>query len=74
MDEVWKREKGESPCVKICVIHPEVKLCVGCYRSNAEIAAWARMGREERLAIMAELPARRPLLKPKRRGGRGRQG
>jgi len=72
MDEVWKREKGESPCVKVCVIHPEAKLCIGCYRTNAEIAAWARMNREERLAIMAELPARKPLLKGKRRGGRGR--
>jgi uncharacterized protein len=73
MDEVWKREERESPCVKVCVMHPEAKLCIGCYRSNAEIAAWSRMGREERLAIMAELPARVPLLKPKRKGGRSRR-
>lgn len=71
MDEVWKREKGESPCVKVCVMHPRAQLCIGCYRSNAEIAAWARMDRKERLAVMAELPARAGLLKGKRRGGRG---
>ena len=61
MDEVWKREERESPCVKVCVMHPEAKLCIGCYRSNAEIAAWSRMSREERLAIMAERPARAPM-------------
>ncbi len=70
MDEVWKREKGESPCVKICVMHRESGLCIGCYRSNPEIAAWSRMSREERLTLMAELPDRKALLKPKRRGGR----
>ncbi|KAB7610288.1 DUF1289 domain-containing protein [Amylibacter sp. SFDW26] len=73
MDEVWKREERQSPCVKICVMHPESKLCIGCYRTNAEIAAWGRMSREERQEIMAELPAREPLLKPKRRGGRKRR-
>ncbi len=72
MDAVWKREKGVSPCVKICVMHPESGLCIGCYRTNAEIAAWARTGHAERLAIMAELPGRKPLLKGKRKGGRGR--
>lgn len=74
MDEVWKREERESPCVKICVMHPESQLCIGCMRSNAEIAAWPRMARAERLAIMAELPARAPLLKPKRKGGRRGRG
>jgi predicted Fe-S protein YdhL (DUF1289 family) len=74
MDEVWKREERESPCVKICVMHPESGLCIGCYRTNAEIAAWVRMGRKERLAIMAELEARKPLLRPKRKGGRRGRG
>ena len=23
MDEVWKREEVESPCVKLCIIHKE---------------------------------------------------
>lgn len=73
MDEVWKRETGESPCVKVCVIHRESKLCIGCYRTNGEIAAWARMGREERLAIMGELDGRKHLLKGKRKGGRSRK-
>lgn len=73
-DEIWKRNEIESPCVKICVLHPEAKICIGCLRTGAEIAAWSRMGSEERRAVMAELPARAPQL-ARRRGGRaGRVG
>ncbi len=68
-DRVWKRDEVESPCVKVCVIHPESRLCTGCLRSIDEIAAWSRFSPEDRRAIMAELPARAPLLK-QRRGGR----
>ena len=69
MDEVWKREEVASPCVKICVVHPAERLCVGCLRSIDEIAAWSRYTPEERSRIMAELPSRAPRL-AKRRGGR----
>ncbi len=72
MDEVWKRNEPDSPCVKVCVIHPKAGICIGCYRRNSEIAKWARMSHEERLAIIAELPERAGLLKGKRRGGRKR--
>jgi predicted Fe-S protein YdhL (DUF1289 family) len=68
-DEIWARQEVDSPCVKICVIHPEERLCVGCYRSIDEIATWSRMTPEERRAIMADLPSRAPKL-AKRRGGR----
>ena len=69
MDEVWKREEVASPCVKICVVHPAERLCVGCLRSIDEIAQWSRLSVEERRAIMADLPSRAPRL-AKRRGGR----
>lgn len=68
-DSVWKRDEIQSPCVKICVIQPDVRLCAGCLRSIDEIGAWSRYTPEERAAIMAELPSRAGLLK-KRRGGR----
>lgn len=74
-DEVWHRDEVESPCVKICVIHPDSRLCVGCHRSIEEIAGWSTMAPEVRRAIMADLPSRAELVKPKRRGGRaGRLG
>ena len=68
-DAVWKREEIESPCVKICVIHPEARLCTGCLRSIDEITQWTKMGDERRAEVMAELPERRTRL-AKRRGGR----
>ncbi len=32
-DEVWRRERVESPCIRLCVIHPPSGLCLGCYRT-----------------------------------------
>lgn len=74
MDEIWKRAEIESPCVKICVIHPEAQICVGCHRSRDEIGLWSTMTPEARRKVMAELPGRAATL-VKRRGGRaGRTG
>lgn len=74
-DEVWRREPVESPCIKVCVLHPAAGLCIGCYRTAGEIAAWTTMTPEARAALMAELPARAPLVRGTRRGGRaGRLG
>ncbi|WP_375172622.1 DUF1289 domain-containing protein [Pseudooceanicola sp.] len=69
MAEDWRRDEPESPCIKVCVIHRETRLCTGCLRTIDEITAWGRLSPEERRAVMAELPDRAPLLK-KRRGGR----
>ncbi|WP_372884672.1 DUF1289 domain-containing protein [Shimia sp.] len=68
-DRVWKRNEVDSPCVQVCVIHPEERLCTGCLRSIDEISRWSKMTPDERSAIMQELPARAPRLR-KRRGGR----
>ena len=68
-DDVWKRSEAESPCVKVCVIHPETRLCTGCLRSIDEIGAWSMMSQEARRLVMVALPDRANLLK-KRRGGR----
>lgn len=68
-DDIWKRNEVESPCVKICVVHPQARLCTGCLRSIDEIGAWSRMSVQERRDVMAELPNRAGLL-TQRRGGR----
>ncbi len=68
-DEIWQRDEIDSPCVNICVVHPEARLCTGCYRSIDEIGRWSQMSSRERAGVMAELPAR-ALLVVKRRGGR----
>jgi predicted Fe-S protein YdhL (DUF1289 family) len=47
-----------TPCIKVCAVSGQSGLCVGCGRSLPEIASWGRLSEAERLAIMAELPAR----------------
>ena len=72
MDEVWKREEVESPCVKLCIIHEDSGFCMGCYRTRYEIEGWSRMSGEGRSAKMLVLPERAPWVKGARRGGRRR--
>lgn len=48
----------ETPCVAVCMIDPNTKLCFGCGRTLPEIARWHAMKSAERLAVMALLPAR----------------
>ena len=67
-NDLWTRDEIESPCVKICLVHREIGLCIGCLRTPGEIAAWSKMSPQDRQDIMQELPNRRPLLKGKRRG------
>lgn len=68
-DPVWSRDEIQSPCVRICVVHPEARICTGCLRTLDEIRDWSRMSPEARAEIMRTLPDRAPMLR-KRRGGR----
>ncbi len=68
-DDLWSRDEVQSPCVKICVVHPTERICTGCLRTIDEIAQWSRMCNETRAALVQELPSRAARLK-KRRGGR----
>ncbi|MFT5742434.1 MAG: putative Fe-S protein YdhL (DUF1289 family) [Paracoccaceae bacterium] len=68
-DDIWKRAEIDSPCIKVCVIHPATRLCTGCLRSIDEIGAWSSLTPAARQSVMDDLPARAPLLR-KRRGGR----
>ena len=66
---VWRRNEIDSPCIQICVVHPETRLCTGCNRSIDEIGRWSKMNSDERSEIMAELPLRKS-VPTGRRGGR----
>ncbi|MCC5987266.1 MAG: DUF1289 domain-containing protein [Pararhodobacter sp.] len=74
MSQIWTRDEIESPCVQICVIHPEARICAGCHRTAEEIAAWSQMSPEVRRMIMAELPGRGGLLRQRRGGRAARRG
>ncbi|AII87386.1 MULTISPECIES: DUF1289 domain-containing protein [Planktomarina] len=69
IDDLWKRDEIDSPCIKLCSIHPVERICIGCYRSIEEIGSWSQLSPEQRREIMAELPQRAPRVQ-KRRGGR----
>ncbi|MEM8872127.1 MAG: DUF1289 domain-containing protein [Pseudomonadota bacterium] len=67
-DPIWQRDEIESPCIRVCVIHPSSGLCLGCKRTGAEIASWSRMTPQARRDIMEALPSRPG--EPVRQGGR----
>tara|TARA_Y100000746_G_C15229781_1_gene336890 strand:+ start:92 stop:361 length:270 start_codon:yes stop_codon:yes gene_type:complete len=69
VDDVWTRDEIQSPCVKICLIHPLERICTGCYRTIEEIVSWSSITDMDRKSIILELPKRKLKLK-KRRGGR----
>lgn len=48
----------------VCTVDGASGLCLGCFRTLPEIAAWSRMNDEERAAIMRELESRRGLIDP----------
>jgi predicted Fe-S protein YdhL (DUF1289 family) len=48
-----------SPCISVCKIDGASGLCVGCFRTLDEIAAWSILENDERRAVIAELPRRR---------------
>lgn len=73
-DEVWERDEVESPCIKICVIHPAARICTGCLRSIEEITAWSQMSNEARAELVAQLPERAAGLKVRRGGRKARLG
>jgi len=55
-----------TPCVKVCIVDGESGLCLGCQRTLAEVAGWARYTDAERAEIMAALPARCRRIRPEK--------
>jgi predicted Fe-S protein YdhL (DUF1289 family) len=48
----------ETPCIRVCTVHPVLRLCSGCGRTLDEIAGWIALSSAERARIMTQLPAR----------------
>lgn len=57
-----------TPCIKVCIVDGQSGLCLGCYRTLAEIAGWARLTDEQRASIMSELASRRSRIAPEKLG------
>lgn len=58
----------KTPCVQVCTVDDASGLCLGCFRTLGEIAAWARLPDEAREAVMRELPGRRGRVSPEKLG------
>ena len=72
-DEMWKRDEIESPCKKICIIHPISNLCIGCYRTADEIRLWTSYSSDIRKSLLIELPQRSKIAIPNKRLGRAKK-
>jgi predicted Fe-S protein YdhL (DUF1289 family) len=58
----------ETPCVRVCAVDGKSGLCLGCFRTLAEIARWSRFEPQERARLMVELPQRRSRIDPAKLG------
>lgn len=56
------KKKVASPCIGVCKIDRATGFCTGCARTPVEIRRWKRVDDAGKRAILAELPARMPLV------------
>ncbi|HLO62250.1 MAG TPA: DUF1289 domain-containing protein [Azonexus sp.] len=49
-----------SPCINVCKMDANSGLCVGCFRTLAEITVWSRCDDAARKEILAAVAQRRP--------------
>jgi predicted Fe-S protein YdhL (DUF1289 family) len=56
-------EPIDSPCTKICTLHPLRQICTGCGRTIEEIAAWSSLSRERRIGVIDIARARLQTLR-----------
>ena len=57
-----------SPCVQVCTVDGKSGLCLGCFRTLAEIAHWSKLTSDERDDLMRALPGRRSRIAPEKLG------
>ncbi len=53
-----------TPCVQVCVVDGPSGLCLGCFRTLAEIGGWSGLTDEQRADLMRDLPGRRSRIDP----------
>ena len=59
----------ESPCIRNCCLNDD-DICVGCYRSLAEITRWSQADDAVKVQILAAADTRR-VLQQARKGQSG---
>jgi predicted Fe-S protein YdhL (DUF1289 family) len=51
-------EAVASPCIRLCTLDDQ-DVCLGCFRSMAEICAWSRASNDERRQMVAACELRK---------------
>ena len=51
-------EPADSPCIDVCRIDEGTGWCEGCLRTIEEIMRWPDFSKQQRTAVLAELPNR----------------
>jgi predicted Fe-S protein YdhL (DUF1289 family) len=59
MGDSRTQAKLVSPCISVCQMDAENGVCLGCYRTRGEIAAWPSMTADEQNGLLNELRDRR---------------
>ncbi len=48
----------KSPCISICKLDSESKICTACKRTLGEISKWSSLNDEEKIKIIESLKLR----------------
>jgi uncharacterized protein len=54
-----KENRTGSPCIRVCILDSQSKLCSGCFRTSEEIGKWLSFTEEERSQVLSKLKERR---------------
>ena len=59
ISEKPEANKVLSPCISVCEMDALEGICVGCYRTRAEIAKWGSMDQDDQILLLDILRERR---------------
>ena len=54
--------RAHSPCMGVCRMDVDGKLCIGCLRTLDEVASWSTATEETRFAILKNVAERRAAI------------
>jgi predicted Fe-S protein YdhL (DUF1289 family) len=57
-ERVLLSQDAPSPCVSVCQMSDSTQLCVGCWRTLDEIAAWASLSLSDKRAVWQKVSVR----------------
>lgn len=57
-DPAMDKGKVPSPCINVCRMNPQTRLCEGCLRTIDEIAQWSTSTEEMKRAVWVEIKRR----------------